>query len=128
MPLPKGWHYEPGRHMAYGPGGQRLTRQAAENMQAQQYGFPNVRALSRATKSSDYQSFMGSKRGADAWKEAKAAGTRKADFNAASAKYWQDPNVSRTDMSPDGPLANYLDAIGRREKTDIPVGETPTVV
>jgi hypothetical protein len=131
MALPKGYHYVPGsgRRFVTGPSGSQITRQSAENIFAQNYGFTNIRALDRARKSEGFLAYQGRPTYADSWQEAKAAGTSKAEFNAAMARYYADPAFNQTDNSPNGAKAQMLQAMGRRAPgAEYNVGESPTPV
>lgn len=131
MALPKGYHYAAGsgRKLVTTPSGGQISRQAAENLFARSHGFGSEYERKSAMQSTGFKAFRGRPTYTDSWNEAKAAGTSKAEFNAAMARYHANPSVNRNDNSPDGAKAQMLEAMGRRSPgADYNVGESPSVM
>lgn len=105
--------------------GQIVSRADAENRYAQSQGYR-----------SDYerrQAYRESRESKVYEKELQAARDRdisRAEFREVHAKMMHDyrQHGSGMDRSPNGPLAQYLEAMGRRQTgLDYNVGETPSV-
>jgi len=127
MAIPGDAHYtDRSRHSVQLGDGRTVSRAAAENIAARAGGFQSNyerRAAFREMKSSPGYG-----------REREAAGdqgTSRREFDDARARLYaeyrgNDYNWNRTDKSTNGPLANYLRAIGRKSDTDLtPVGESP---
>jgi hypothetical protein len=128
MPIPRDSHYVPGsgRRSVRLTGGQVVTRAQAEQIYAQGQGYRSNyerRQVSRMTRSSnrydsDYQAAR------------RRTGISRQDFTEARNKinreYSRNGNSWQgIDRSNEGPLAQYLVAIGRRsESADYAVGES----
>lgn len=133
MPIPKGAHYtDRTRHNVAMPDGRIVSRATAENEFARNAGFRTNYELKQASVTARGAGLFGSARYARDLAEAKARGTSEPEFRALAAKLHAAPRDARgapTDRSPDGPLARFLTAIGRRSpRADYSVGETPTVM
>jgi hypothetical protein len=131
MAIPGDAHYVPGsmRRTVQLGDGRRVSRQTAENIYARSREFR-----------SDYerrQAYRQSKQAPGYSRDQIKAGTSgvsRRDYDEARALYFADKmrnggDSRQVDHSPDGPLANYLVAIGRRRNTaDYAVGDSPTVM
>lgn len=143
MALPEGASYVPGtdRSFARLGSGEVVKRQTAENMYASSLGVPGVsneyqrKKLMSFRKTEQGRSALESNntaKGREANKALKEAGDPRArsdkSFDALALALARDHAEHGSDMdrSPDGPLAQYLVAIGRRNLgADYSVGETP---
>jgi hypothetical protein len=126
MPIPDKSRYLPGRKLVRLPDGRTITRSAAENMEAQKRGFRSNyqrRQIFRGMK--EQKSY-----GRDL-QRAKERGVSKETFDRLRSQYELDRQhgTSNIDKSPDGPLSQYLKAIGRRSDSaaDWPVGDSPGI-
>jgi hypothetical protein len=129
MAIPRDAHYVPGSRRVYVQlsNGDIVSRQTAENMYAQQTGFSSDYSRRRAFRFLDRKSNH-YKQGLESARE---NGISKRDFDNLAAHVAADYAANKADMdkSPDGPLANYLVAIGRRQDTDRWfVGDSPSVL
>lgn len=140
MPLPRGARYIPGtgRKQVRLATGRTVTRATAENMNAQALGYPNeytrkkYRALSRGDKNYAAQRAEALRNAgvrAGATPREQRAALRKLGFDETRARLKYDYAVNGKDgysKSPDGPLARFLQAMGRRSQAaDYVVGESP---
>jgi hypothetical protein len=130
MAIPRGSHYEPGsgrKYVRLGDGS-LVPRATAENMLARERGY-----RSNYERRSAFGRSRRSKRYEQERERARERGVSRPDFDEARARLYADyqragGNYRDIDRSPDGPLANYLEAMGRRQSgADYNVGETPSV-
>jgi hypothetical protein len=126
MALPSGAHYtDSSRHMVRLSSGETVTRAAAENMAARAQGFSTNYERRQAFKS------MKATRGFErARAEAMRHGASRQEADNAYARLMADyknnsNDYRRIDKSPDGPLAQWLRATGRKSDHTYTVGESP---
>jgi hypothetical protein len=127
MAIPDDAHYtDRSRHNVRLGDGRTVSRATAENIAAHNLGYRSnyERRLSfrdfRHAKDSDKLISQGERQGRTREDIIQAYGRLQADYRIHGNDY------SRIDRSHDGPLAQWLTAIGRRSSTDIhAVGETP---
>jgi hypothetical protein len=106
--------------------GRTVTRQTAENMHAKERGYTSDYERRQAFKES--KAHGGYERDAD---RARGQGISTREFNERRAALYadykrNDNNWRGIDKSPNGPLAKYLVAMGRRsESADYAVGDSP---
>jgi hypothetical protein len=125
MPIPAGSHYVPGsdRHIVRLPSGETVSRARAESMYAQERGYRSNYERKTA--------FRTMKQSAKYEQERAAAPVSGREYDEArarlAAEYKREGNdYQAIDKSPNGPLAKYLVAIGRRSETaDYRVGDSP---
>jgi hypothetical protein len=128
MPIPRDSHYVPGsnRHSVRLSDGQTVTRASAERIYAQSKGFRSNYERKEAFKEIRKPGYESAR------EQARHTGISKQDFKNAQARLAleykrADNRFDRIDKSPNGALAQYLVAIGRRSDTaDYAVGDSPT--
>lgn len=126
MALPSGAHYtDRTRHMVRLSDGSTIPRAAAENMAARAQGFQSNYERRQAFRG------MKSTRGYErAREEAIRHGASRQEADNAYARLMadykrNDNDYRRIDKSPDGPLAQWLRATGRKSDQTYTVGESP---
>lgn len=128
MPIPRDAHYVPGsnRHIVRLADDSTVTRATAENLFARERGYRSNYQRKRAfQKSPPNEKAMreAERKGIDRETAKEAEDRLRADY--ANNSY----NYRNIDKSPNGPLAKYLESIGRRSSgADYAVGDSPKVV
>lgn len=131
MPIPPGSHYtSSNRHSVQLSDGSIVSRTTAENIYAQEKGYRSnyERRSAYGQMKSDRESY---ERGKEQAQERTGISGR--DYDEARAALANDyrragNDYRQIDKSPNGPLANYLVAIGRRSDTDAHmVGDSPSI-
>jgi len=128
MPIPRDSHYVPGsnRHSVRLSDGQTVTRASAERLYAQSQGYRSNYERKEAYKEIRKPGYE------NAREQASERGMSMRDFKELQARLAADykradNKYNRLDKSPDGALAQYLVAIGRRSDTaDYAVGDSPS--
>jgi hypothetical protein len=133
MPIPKDAHYVPGtsRHQVRLSDGDIVTRSAAENMFAQERGYTGNYQRRKAFRNQPLSRTNlkdAERKGpADTVRERREE-YKEAEDRLRAAYANSDNKYDRLDKSPNGPLAKYLESIGRRSAgADYAVGETPSI-
>lgn len=112
------------RHYVRLNDGTIVTRSTAENLFAQTKEggkFASNYERKRAFANPRFRQAKASKHHRTNAAEARAHGTSQREFDAITARMMQNPH----DKSPDGPLADYLVATGRRSANETyPVGDS----
>lgn len=135
MAIPRGSHYVPGsgRRQVELSNGDIVSRQRAENMFAQQFGFRSEYHRKQTANVESYRDFVNNVNGRDGYNKAmaemQANGYTRAEANAVLANFYSDPQGNAVDRSPEGPLAQMLVAMGRRSPNDTHfVGDSPSIM
>lgn len=109
------------RHYVRLNDGNVVTRATAENMYAQSQGYGTNYERKKAYANPKFRAVKNSPRHVRNARSAEARGMSKQEFDALTARMMQDP----ANKAPDGPLADWLVATGRRSANETyPVGDS----
>lgn len=130
MPIPHDAHYVPGtnRHQVRLNNGETVTRASAENMFARERGYRSNyqrREAFRTMQPSEKNMREAERNGVGDTPRERRENAREAEDRLRANYANANNDYRQLDKSPDGPLAKYLESIGRRRiGADYAVGET----